>query len=398
MELLLAAGERQMAEWVTDERSVSEAVPGAGQIALSSSLAVRSPEIVAETFLQTVPCEGVILYLVTPGTSEVGDMVARGFERKGFESEVREIGLHLAEGALSGGRAAICSVYDAAWPYRARAPRLHSMLCLPVVVRGEFLAVLVLFNKRMTPRSPGRLFTDETLRLANGLCYQAGALLENAQRYQLEYRMFQGFAQSMAKAIDVRDRYTHGHSERVADLSKAIAAELGLSEAEQEITHRAATLHDVGKIGVHDALLNKPGGLTEGESSLVKSHAAKGYSILKGAPSFEPLLPGIRHHHERYDGKGYPDGLAGEAIPIIARIIAVADAYDAMTSDRTYRRALDGDRARRELLAARGRQFDPAVVDALVRRLERRDRRRAERTPQPPSPEGAKHHSIAPQP
>jgi CHASE2 domain-containing sensor protein len=371
MELLLAAGERQMAEWMSSDAIAHTAVPGAGQIALSTSLAVRSPEIVAETYLQTVPCEGCIVYIVTPGESTFERRVARGFEREGLLDQVADIGGRWAAETLAAGQSAVVSRYDAEWPYKDAAPALNTMLCLPVIVHGQFMAAVVLFNKRVTPQSHERYFTSDNVRLANGLCYQAGALLENAQRYQLEYSMFEGFAQSMAKAIDVRDQYTHGHSERVAEMSKAIAAELGLTQAEQEIVHQAATLHDVGKIGVTDVVLNKPGKLTDDEFEMIRSHAAKGYEVLRSAPSFEPLLPGIRHHHERYDGRGYPDKLAGEDIPFIARIIAVADAYDAMTSDRIYRRALDDGKAHRELVGGRGTQFDPVVVDAMLRWMAR---------------------------
>lgn len=376
IELLLAAGEKQMSDWFMGEpESESEsAIPGASQIALSTSLAMRSPEIVAETFWQTVPCEGCMVFVPKHDNPDVFDrVIMRGFDRSGLHAQIRPLAERWAREAIAAERPAVCSRYDPDWPYRESVPRLRNMLAVPVIVHREPLAAVLLFNKRYTPQSPEKEFGNDILQLVGGLCYQAGALLENAHRYELEHDMFDGFARSMAKAIDVRDRYTHGHSERVAQLSGGIAHEMGLTESEQEIVRQAATLHDVGKIGVDNGILNKPGKLSEAEFAAIRSHAAKGYEILRGAPSFEPLLPGIRHHHERLDGAGYPDGLAGDAIPLIARIIAVADAYDAMTSDRIYRAALDGATARRELQAGAGTQFDPQVVKALMRHLDRRE-------------------------
>lgn len=139
-----------------------------------------------------------------------------------------------------------------------------------------------------------------------------------------------------------------------------------------EIVQRAATLHDLGKIGVNDGVLRKPGRLSDDEFALIRAHAANGYEILKAAPSFEALLPGIRHHHERYDGRGYPDGLSGSGIPLLARIIAVADSYDAMTTDRIYRKALPEEKARTELRDGAGTQFDPVIVEAMLRYLDKR--------------------------
>ena len=372
MDLLLAAGERQTAGWPGDESPEYKAIPGAEQMAISASLAVRSPEIVADTFFRTVPCEGCLVHLMEDplDLSERARTVAAGFSLTALRAQVSGLTEGFADETLAVGRPVLRSRRDPDWPYVNTAPALRTILGVPVVVRGQPLAVVILCNKRVTEDSPERTFSESDIRLVDVLCYQTGALLENARRYRLEYAMFDGFARSMAKAVDVRDPYTHGHSERVAQYSREVARKLGLTAAEQEIVERAATLHDLGKIGVDDAVLNKPGTLSDGESALIQSHAAKGHQILKGAPSFEPLLPGIRCHHERYDGQGYPDGLAGEEIPLIARIIATADAYDAMTSNRKYRKALSSAKARQEMLEGSGSQFDPKVVEAFLRYLD----------------------------
>lgn len=172
---------------------------------------------------------------------------------------------------------------------------------------------------------------------------------------------------TIANTIDAKDEYTKGHSKRVSDYSTAIAKELGMSEKEVMDIQSIALLHDIGKIGVPDSVLNKPGKLTDEEYQLMKQHTVIGGEILKDVGMLPGIDIGAKYHHERYDGKGYPDGLKGEKIPFIARIIAVADAYDAMTSNRIYRKHLPNDKVMCELEEGAGGQFDPKVTKALIR-------------------------------
>jgi putative nucleotidyltransferase with HDIG domain len=171
--------------------------------------------------------------------------------------------------------------------------------------------------------------------------------------------------EALARAIDARDPYTYGHSARVARLSFEIARELGLSVAELSTLGRAALLHDIGKIGVEDRVLRKPGPLTKREVTAMRAHPVIGYEMLKGLHFMESSLGGIRHHHEHWDGSGYPDGLGGEDIPLAVRILTVADALDALTSDRPYRSAMSFSAAIATLESGAGIQFDPAVIRAL---------------------------------
>lgn len=374
MDLLLGAGKRHMSELSHEEITpAGVSIPGSRQMAFSASYSARSPEIVAETFAQTIPCDGAALFLIGQGQSLTFERgVFHGLADPRLRSEVETVAVRYAWATLQRGRPLVLSPQDSGWIGASAPSLLRSLLGIPVIARGEPLAVVLLFNKRPTSASPEKEFTDDDLRLVAALRYQSAALLENARRYQLEYEMFDGFARSLAKAVDFRDRYTRGHSERVAELSTGIAQELSLTSEEIEVVQRAATLHDLGKIGVNDTVLRKPGRLSQEEFAQIRVHAANGFEILKAAPSFEPLLPGIRHHHERYDGNGYPDGLLGNSIPLLARIIAAADAYDAMTSDRTYRRALPESKAREELLDGAGTQFDPQIVEALIRYLDKR--------------------------
>ncbi|MEY8356422.1 HD domain-containing phosphohydrolase [Lachnospiraceae bacterium 54-53] len=172
---------------------------------------------------------------------------------------------------------------------------------------------------------------------------------------------------AMAALIDARDTYTKGHSVRVADYSVKIAGNMGWNEKDTRSLYEIALLHDVGKIGVPDEILLKPTALTEEEMEIMKNHTVIGADILKEITAIKDLELGARYHHERFDGKGYPEGLKGTEIPVLARIICVADSFDAMCSNRCYRSRLSNDRIRQEMLRGSGKQFDPEVVFAFLK-------------------------------
>ena len=199
--------------------------------------------------------------------------------------------------------------------------------------------------------------------------------VETARRNELESHkeaekreaaMFEQTAESLANAIDAKDRYTHGHSTRVASISRQIAERAGLPEEECRKIYFSALLHDVGKIGVPDVIINKEGKLTDEEFEHIRQHPILGYQILSSIKQSPELSVGAHYHHERYDGKGYPDGLKGEEIPETARIIAVADAYDAMTSSRSYRKELSYEKTKEELRKGMGTQFDPKYAQIML--------------------------------
>ena len=171
---------------------------------------------------------------------------------------------------------------------------------------------------------------------------------------------------AMIKALEAKDFYTRGHSQRVTIYSLAIATELGMAEQELDDLRRASVLHDLGKIGVREAVLNKPGKLTEEEFAEIVRHPGTAVRILEPIPFFRPLLPSILHHHERFDGKGYPARLAGKNIPLASRIMAIADTFAAMTSTRAYRKALPVADAIAEVRRCSGTQFDPDIVPAFL--------------------------------
>jgi putative nucleotidyltransferase with HDIG domain len=177
--------------------------------------------------------------------------------------------------------------------------------------------------------------------------------------------LFYGSVSALSQAIDAKDGFTRGHADRVSRIAGAIAREVGISERDIERIELAALLHDIGKIGVEDRILMKPARLEPDETALMRRHSIYGASILEPSASLRPLVPMVRHHHESYDGSGYPDGLKGEEIPLGSRVIIVADAYEAMTSDRIYRKAMGHERAMEQLHKYKGIQFDPKIVRAL---------------------------------
>lgn len=204
----------------------------------------------------------------------------------------------------------------------------------------------------------------ELSRLHNDMAAEITAKTEKLSRIYVQ------IVQALAASVDAKDRYTHGHSSRVADYSREIARRAGYSEEKQDEIYMMGLLHDVGKIGVQDAIINKTSRLSDEEYNEIKTHPVVGNEILKNITDLPDLATGARWHHERYDGRGYPDGLSGEQIPEYARIIAVADMYDAMTSNRSYRKQLSQAVVRDEVERCRGTQLDPVFADIMLQMID----------------------------
>ena len=204
-------------------------------------------------------------------------------------------------------------------------------------------------------------------RLQNDLAYQVALKTEEIIKQQERLsNMSVEIVKALSAAVDAKDTYTRGHSSRVAEYSRQISRKYGYSEEQQNNIYMMGLLHDVGKIAIPDVIINKPGRLTDEEFEIIKTHPTAGWQILKNISDFPELAIGAKWHHERYDGKGYPDRLSGKDIPEQARIIAVADTYDAMTSNRSYRKALAQSVVRGELEKGRGTQFDPVFADIMI--------------------------------
>lgn len=209
--------------------------------------------------------------------------------------------------------------------------------------------------------------TIELIRLQTNLSHEVEKKTQEVRmQHEKLNRISMQIVTALSGAIDAKDTYTNGHSTRVAGYSREIARRAGLSEEAQNDIYMMGLLHDVGKIGMPDAIINKPTKLTDEEYSIIKNHPIMGAGILKNITEFPKLVTGARWHHERYDGKGYPDGIAGEDIPVEARIIAVADAYDAMSSRRSYRNVLAQETVRSEVEKGKGTQFDPVFAEIML--------------------------------
>jgi putative nucleotidyltransferase with HDIG domain len=210
-------------------------------------------------------------------------------------------------------------------------------------------------------------FTENELYLADAVAASVGIGIECAQVVEQQREQFVQTVTTLARAVEMRDQYTGDHTRRVTDYALMLADELNVSTQDRYQIQVGTPLHDIGKIGIDDAILRKPGKLTPSEFDAMKEHTVKGAAILESIGSLGPMIPIVRHHHERWDGTGYPDGLGRDKIMLTARIVAVADAFDAMTSHRPYRPAMPPQLAFLELLSKAGTHFDPSCVQAFLR-------------------------------
>ena len=236
-----------------------------------------------------------------------------------------------------------------------------SIICAPLVVHRKIIGVIEVLNKLN-----GGNFSGQDLEALVSVASTAAMSIENVRLHQAVLDAYKGTIKALAAAIDAKDNYTRGHSQRVTEYALLGANSFSFSKEEREVLEYAGILHDIGKIGIPDSLLTKPGALTTEEKDTLSMHPLIGANMLKEIHFLEKASKLILHHHERYDGKGYPDGLKGEAIPLGARLLAVADAFDAMTSERSYRSALSIDYAISELYRFSGKQFCPVAVDAVI--------------------------------
>ncbi len=257
------------------------------------------------------------------------------------------------------------------YPNLARKEGLVSLLSVPLMEKGKPIGILSVYTKKV------HSFRKREVELLSHFASQAAIAIRNAQLYKRLHQVYLNSIRALAAAIDARDKSTYGHSEQVAKYARAVAKEMRLSGERIEMLEHACRLHDIGKIGIHDYILTKPGKLNNKEWSEIRTHPTLGREILEPLEFLKEIVPLVRQHHERYDGKGYPDGLKGEEICLEARIISVADAYGAMTSERPYRLTYSSAKAKRELRNCAGRQFDPKVVKAFLSALEKEGKKLA---------------------
>jgi HD-GYP domain-containing protein (c-di-GMP phosphodiesterase class II) len=238
---------------------------------------------------------------------------------------------------------------------------MASVLC--VLLRTPRRRLGVLHLDRSYWQKP---FTKDDLHLADALAANVSAGIECAQLLRKQRDLFENTITVLAQAVELRDLYTGGHTDRVTNYSLLLAKKLELPAKEIDLIRTGTPLHDIGKIGIDDAILRKPGKLTAEEFDIMKTHTVKGAQIVATVPDLAPIIPIVRSHHERWDGNGYPDKLAAEQTPHLARIVAVADAFDAMTSDRPYRKGMPAEAGFEELEKQSGKQFDPKFAAAFL--------------------------------
>jgi len=256
----------------------------------------------------------------------------------------------------------LCKEDIAKCPEIAKKEGLVSVVAMPMVCKDKLVGVISTYSRR--PRH----FTEEEIKPLSVFASQAAVAVQEARLCEDVHITYFNIIHSLMLAMEARDPYTRGHADRVTSYSIEIAQEMGLSENEIEILRYAGEVHDVGKIAISDLILNKPGKLTPTEQAIIEVHPVRGAEMLEPLQFLRPAIPMVKHHHERYDGKGYPDGLDKERIPLMARIMACADAFDAMTSDRPYRKCrMTIKEALLEIKENIGTQFDPKVARAFIR-------------------------------
>jgi HD-GYP domain-containing protein (c-di-GMP phosphodiesterase class II) len=240
----------------------------------------------------------------------------------------------------------------------------RAVLCVPIRLRGTPLGVLFLAHYQV-----GHAFTSDHRNLVTELAAQAAVAIDNARLFKDREEVILAALEALANAVDARDPYTAGHSERVTQYALMIARQMHYSPNDQQAwvrLERGGRLHDIGKIGVPDAVLQKAGKLTDEEFAKMKEHPVVGFNILSGLRMLTDELVIVRSHHERYDGKGYPDRKKSDELPIFAWIVGAADAIDAMTSDRPYRRGMSLDEAVEQVRVGAGTHFHPDVAEAVL--------------------------------
>lgn len=255
-------------------------------------------------------------------------------------------------------------------PHLVKQRGLRSLVTVPLVQRNKIIGVLSIYNKKTSK------YNDADVKLLSMFAAQAAVAIENAKLYEQAETAYLRTIRTLSNIIDAKDSHTYGHSERVMGHCIDMAKQLDLSKSDKEVLKYASLLHDIGKIGIDVGILRKPSKLTNEEWKIMVMHPVLGSGIVEQIGFLNDLAPIILRHHERYDGKGYPGRLKREKIPLGARVLSVADAYESMVTDRPYRKALSFKKARQELLKGAGTQFDPNIVRIFLKVLDRKKRKR----------------------
>ncbi|MEW6087255.1 MAG: HD-GYP domain-containing protein [bacterium] len=355
--------ERETAEnKIIEENEISTALLKTFDI-LNSSLDIKqivnNVIVVAPKYLKF---DRLIIFLYGQGTNEIICSYSYGFDQE--EKTLAEISFKnngiLAK--LDAGHVIVNDInkYKLFSENFANALNIHDAVMMPIIISGKLEALLIGGYKNT------RMISTYDLSFVKGLSNGVGIAMKNAVLFLELQQLLTNTITSFALVIDAKSHWTRGHTQRVTNYATSIGAKMGLNGDELETLWLGGLLHDIGKIGTPDTILDKSDKLTDAEFEIVKKHPVQGSSILASIKQFKNITSIIRHHHERYDGKGYPDGLKGKEIPLLARILCVADVYDAITEERPYRKAMNKEAAIEELKRCSGTQLDPQVVETFL--------------------------------
>ncbi|MBI4651236.1 GAF domain-containing protein, partial [Candidatus Desantisbacteria bacterium] len=331
-------------------------------VALSSILALDELlHMVTRSCIEQMDADSGSLMLMDDGKKELIVRVAYGNYSYDILNARVKIGEGISGWVADRGEALLVTNIDKDPRFKKISRQRYeskSLISVPLKIKERVIGVLNI-NHKKTKESFNKADLDLLLTIVN----QAAIAIENANLYDKLQQSYFETVHSLTMAVEAKDDWTRGHSDRVITYALEIAKSIGFSERQMEQIRYAGALHDIGKIGISEAIINKERFLTKEEYAIIKKHPVIGASIIEPIEFLHPIQPIIRHHHEHYDGNGYPDGLSGDNIIYEARVLAVADAYDAMTSDRPYRHALSSSEAMLELKKHSGKQFDPKLVN-----------------------------------
>ena len=367
----LVSLEQSVIEQLQSRESQLGALMGVGR-AINSSLGLeRVLEEVMDSLIELMHAERGFLMLRNPD-GELVDSVARRIDRSNLNKEDFKVSHTIVDKVVATGEAILTTNAQEDPRFENQmsvaAYQLRSILCAPLKNKSELIGLIYVDN-----RAHAGIFQEHELELIKAYSDQAAVAIDNARLFdglkasndELQ-RAYKATLEGWVHALDMRDKETEGHTQRVTTLTERLALAMGVSEADLIHITRGALLHDIGKMAIPDGILLKPGPLTDDERELIKKHPVYAYNMLKQIDFLLPAIDIPRYHHEKWDGTGYPKGLKGEEIPFAARIFPVIDVYDALVSDRPYRKGLPVEEVRERIKAEAGSHFDPQVVDAFL--------------------------------
>jgi putative nucleotidyltransferase with HDIG domain len=360
---------------VMDQLKIGEsqllALMGVGR-AINSSLGLkRVLEEVMDSLIELMHAERGFLML-RESDGKLRERIARGIDHSDLNKEAFKVSRTIVDKVAATGEAILTTNAQDDPRFENQksvaAYQLRSILCAPLQIKNELIGVLYVDN-----RAHSGIFQEHELELIRAYSDQAAVAIDNAQLFdglqasnkELQ-EAYKATLEGWVHALDLRDKETEGHTQRVTRLTERLARSMGINEGDIIHITRGALLHDIGKMGIPDSILLKPGPLTIEERELINQHPVYAYNMLKRIDFLLPAIDIPHYHHEKWDGSGYPDGLRGESIPFAARIFPVIDVWDALTSDRPYRKGLPPEEVREHIKSDSGRHFYPQVVEAFM--------------------------------